>query len=185
MATRLYIFDDKNDSHRRQFMQTRRAFATTLAGLAASLLAKPLFAQSQRKPFIAYDDELKNGWQNWSWAKVELAVPAGGAKPIKVEGDPWSGLLLHHDAFPTEGYSKLTFSINGGAKGGQDLVIKAMVDGKAVESSFLIQPKAKTWTQVEVPLKELGVDGKRIDGISWQAQANAYSAYYITRIQFE
>jgi len=166
-------------------MQTRRTFVAALAGIAAALLAKPSMAQTPGKTFVAYDDGLQNGWQNWSWAKVELGVPAGGAKPIKVEGDPWSALMLHHDAFPTQGYSKLTFSINGGAKGGQDLMIKAMVDGKPVESSFLIQPKAKAWTQVEVPLKELGVEGKTIDGISWQGQANAYSAYYITRIQLE
>ena len=166
-------------------MQTRRTFVAALAGLSASLLAQPLFAQALGKPFVAYDDGLQNGWQNWSWAKVELAVAIGGAKPVKVEGDPWTALLLHHDAFSTDGYSKLTFSINGGAKGGQQLSIKAMVDGKPVESAVAIQPKAKTWTQVEIPLKELGVEGKAIDGISWQGQANPYSAYYITRVQFE
>ena len=114
-----------------------------------------------------------------------MAKPIGGAKPIKVEGDPWTALLLHHDAFPTADYTKLTFSINGGATGGQALSIKAMVDGKAVESEVAIQPKAKTWAQVEISLKELGVEGKTIDGISWQGQASPYSAYYITRIQFE
>jgi hypothetical protein len=137
------------------------------------------------QPFVAYDDGLQNGWQNWSWAKVQLAVPAGGAKPIKVEGDPWSALALHHDAFSTQGLSKLTFSINGGTNGGQALLIKAMVDGKPVDSNFQIVAKAKTWALVEVPLKDLGVEGKTIDGISVQGQANSYSAYYITRIQFE
>ena len=166
-------------------MQTRRAFFTAMAGLAASLLAGTVCAQAQGKPFIVYDDGLQNGWQNWSWAKVDLALPIGGAKPVKVEGEPWSALARHHDAFPTAGYSKLTFSINCGAKGGQQLSIKAVVDGKAVESSVAIEPKAKPWTQVEIPLKELGVEGKSIDGISWQGQATPYSAYYITRIQFE
>ena len=112
-------------------------------------------------------------------------MPAGGARPIKVQGEPWSALALHHDAFSTAGYTKLTFSINGGAQGGQSLMIKAMVDNKPVDSSFVIQPKAKTWTQVEVPLKELIAEGKTIDGIAWQGQADAYSPYYITRIQFE
>lgn len=161
-------------------MPTRRGFIAAVAGLA---LAKSSLAQTQA--FVVYDDELKNGWQSWSWAKVDLSVPAGGSKPIKVQGDPWSALALHHDAFPTAGYSKLTFSINGGGQGGQTLMIKAMVDGKPVDSNFIIQPKAKTWTQVEVPLKELVPDGKNIDGICWQGQANAYTPYYITRIQFE
>jgi hypothetical protein len=39
--------------------------------------------------------------------------------------------------------------------------------------------------QVEVQLKDIGAASKNIDGISWQAQANPYSDYYITRIQFE
>ncbi len=163
-------------------MHTRRGFIASVAGLAA-WLAKPALAQTQ--PFVVYDDELKNGWQSWSWAKVDLAVAAGGVKPIKVQGDPWSALALHHDAFPTAGYTKLTFSINGGGQGGQMLTVKAMVEGKPVDSSFVIQPKAKTWTQVEVPLKELAIEGKTIDGIAWQGQATAYSPYYITRIQFE
>ena len=166
-------------------MHTRRTFLTMSAGLAASLLVKPASAQAPAQPFVAYDDELKNGWQNWSWAKVELAKPIGGAKPIRVEGDPWSALMLHHDAFSTEGYTKLTFAINGGKEGGPSLTIKAMADGKAIESDFIIQPKAKAWTTVEVPLKQIGAEGKKIDGFAWQAQGNAYSAYYVTRIQLE
>lgn len=163
-------------------MTTRRGFIAALAGLAAWITAP---ARAQAQPFVVYDDELKNGWQNWSWAKVDFGVPVSGAKPIKVQGEPWSALALHHDAFSTASHSKLSFTINGGAQGGQTLMIKAMVDGKAVESSYVIQPKAKTWTQVVVPLKEIAADGKTIDGISWQAQADAYSPYYITRIQFE
>ncbi|MYM81638.1 hypothetical protein GTP44_06670 [Duganella sp. FT50W] len=164
-------------------MATRRTFMAAGLGLATVSLRPSASAQTQ--PFVLYDDELKNGWQNWSWAKVELTTPAGGAKPIKVQGDPWSALALHHDAFPTTGYTKLTFVINGGQQGGQELAVKAMVDGKPVEASYFIQPKAKTWSRVEVPLKELGAEGKLIDGIAVQGQANAYNAYFITRIQFE
>lgn len=161
-------------------MPTRRGFIAAVAGLA---LAKPSLAETPA--LVIYDDELKNGWQNWSWAKVDLSLPTGGAKPIKVQGDPWSALALHHDAFATAGYTKLTFMINGGAQGGQKLMIKSIVGGKPVDSDYVIQPKAKTWTRVEVPLKDIAAESKTIDGIAWQGQADAYSAYYITRIQFE
>jgi hypothetical protein len=67
-------------------MPTRRGFIAAVAGLA---LARPSLAQTQQ-PLVVYDDELKNGWQSWSWAKVDLAVPVGGVKPIKVQGEPWS-----------------------------------------------------------------------------------------------
>ena len=166
-------------------MPNRRTFLTAVAACAASVLAAPASAQTLPKPFVAYDDELKNGWQNQSWAKVGLAVAAGGAKPIMVEGGPWSALLLHHERFSTEGFSKLTFYINGGAQGGQRLVIKAMVDGKALDAEYVIEPKAKTWGVVEVQLKDLGAQGKVIDGLMWQGGASAYNAYYITRIQLE
>ena len=164
-------------------MATRRNFMAAGLGLAAVSLLNRAAAQVQ--PLVVYDEELKNGWQNWSWAKVEFSAPAGGTKPIKVQGDPWSALALHHDAFPANGYTKLTFVINGGPQGGQELAVKAMVDGKPAEASYFIQPKAKTWTRVEVPLKELVAAGKTIDGIALQGQANAYNAYYVTRIQFE
>lgn len=166
-------------------MSARRILFTLLAGLAALSLTASAFAQTLPKPFVLYEDELKNGWQSWSWAKVDLSYKSGDAKPMRVKGDPWSALALHHEAFSTEGFSKLTFYINGGMEGEQALTIKATVDGKPVESNFMIKPKAKTWSVAEVSLKELGVDGKKIDGIIWQGQATAFSPFYITRIQLE
>lgn len=158
----------------------RSLIASATAAVGASAL--PALAA---EPFVAYDDELKNGWQNWSWAKTELSVPAGGAKPIKVEGDPWSALALGHDPFSTAPYTKLTFFINGGIEGGQNLAIKALVDGKAAESNCLITLKAKSWQPASIALKDFAADNKTINGIWFQAQANAYPAYYITKIQFE
>jgi hypothetical protein len=156
-----------------------------IAAFLSTIVCSGAIAQSLPNPFVVYDDELKNNWQNWSWAKVQLAAPVGEAKPIKVEGDAWSALSLHHDAFSIEGFSKLTFYINGGAEGGQHLKVAAMIDGKAVPTEFFIEPKAKKWAVVEVPLKELKIPGKQIDGFILQGDANAYKPYYVTRIQFE
>jgi hypothetical protein len=166
-------------------LKTRRTFLALVPALAATMLAKPALAQAPGKPFVAYDEELKNGWQNWSWAKVAMSVPAGGSKPIKVEGDAWSALALHHEPFSTEGFTKLTFYINGGVAGGQTLTVRATSDKKTLPSDFFVQPKAKTWAVVEVPLKEIGAQGKTIDGFQLQAQGSAYGAYYVDRIQFE
>jgi hypothetical protein len=163
---------------------SRRLFLAALgaAGVAGGSLAR---AGDLPQPLVAFDDELKNGFQNWSWAKTQLSVPAGSGKAIRVEGDPWSALVLHHDPFSTEGYTKLTFVINGGKDGGQPLMIKATAGGKMIDANYAIQPKAKTWAVVEVPLKDINAVGKTIDGITWQAQGDPYSAYYIARIQFE
>ena len=78
-----------------------------LASVLGVLTAAPALAQSLAAPLVAYDNGLGDGWQNWSWAKVE------------------------------------------------------------------------------VPLKDLSVQDKTIDGFSLQGQADAYSAYFVTRIQFE
>ena len=36
-------------------------------------------------PLVAFDDELKNGFQNGSWAKTQLSVPAGAGNPVSVQ----------------------------------------------------------------------------------------------------
>lgn len=159
----------------------RRCFVTTIA----ALISASAFAQAVVKPFVVYDDELKNVWQNWSWAKVQLSMPISNAKPIKVQGDAWSALQLHHEPFSIEGLSKLTFYISGGAEAGQQLKVALSSGGKAIDSTYMIAPKAKTWAVVEVPLKELNAAGKMIDGVLLQGGADAYKPYYITRIQFE
>jgi hypothetical protein len=162
---------------------TRRLFLAALgaAGVASSLAR----AEDLPHPLVVYDDELKNGFQNWSWAKAQLSVPVGNGKPIRVEGDAWSALALHHDPFSTAGYSKLVFTINGGTVGGQNLMVKTMANGKIIEADYVIQPKAKTWAVVEVPLKDINAANQTIDAVVWQGQAAAYPPFYITRIQFE
>jgi hypothetical protein len=166
---------------------SRRGVMAGGAALYGASLATTAGAQTVTlpKPFVVYDDELKNGWTSQSWAKVEFGVAAGPVKPIKVEGDPWTALFLHHDPFSTEGFSRLIFYINGGMDGGQALAVKALAAGKAIDSSYVIHPKPKSWNIVAVPLKDIGAAGKTIDGLWWQAQADAYKPYYITKIQFD
>ena len=163
---------------------SRRSLIASAAALAGGA-ATSAFAQTA--PFVVYDDELKNGWQNWSWGTtLEMSVAAGNVKPIKVEGGPWSALDLHHEAFSTAPYKKLTFYINGGIDGGQTLAVKVKAaGGTAIESNFPIAPKLKTWAIVDVPLKDIGAENKTIEDIFFQGQADAYKAYYITKIQFE
>ncbi|MDC8832295.1 hypothetical protein [Alteromonas gilva] len=143
-------------------------------------------AQAQsNNTLVIYDDELKNEWQNWSFADVNLSVPVGGIKPIKVAGEAWSALAFHHAPLSLDDYNTLTFFINGGLEGGQTLSVKLVVDGEPLSAGYVIQPKAKSWALAEVPLKELDAEGKKIDGVWLQAQDAPYSAYYITKIQFE
>ena len=165
-------------------MGISRRSAIALALLAAGLAPLAACAQAAA-PFIVYDNELKPGWQNWSWAKVDTPATTGDIKPLKVQGDAWSALALHHDAFSTAPFTKISFYINGGAEGGQRLTVKAMADGKALDSKYVIEPKVKSWTVVEVALAELSAANRTIDGLMLQADGSAYKPYYVTKIQFE
>lgn len=164
-------------------MGIRRRGAIALALLAAGLPALAAFAQTT--PFTIYDNEFKSGWQNWSWAKVETPSVAAGMKPLKVHGDGWTALALHHEPFSTAQFTKLTFYIHGGPDGGQRLTVKVMADGKALDSNYVIEPKAKTWAVVEVALKDLSAENRTIDGLMLQADGTPYKPYFITKMQFE
>lgn len=155
------------------------------AAMALIGTATAVHAQTAPTPVVVYNDAMGDGWQSWSWARVTLQAPAGNVLPIKVEGDPWSALAFHHDPIYTKGYSKITFYINGGLDGGQMVAIKVLVNGKAVDSNYVIQLKAKTWAAVSVPLKDIGGQDVNIDGIWFQGQADAYKPYYVDKIQIE
>ena len=159
-------------------------FFLSAAGLALAASSGAI-AQATAKPFVVYSNGLQNGWQSWSWAKVGLDFDAGKIHAIEVQGDAWTALLLHHDAFSTAGYTKLVFFINGGVDGGQTLSIKAFSDGKPIESNFQISPKIKTWTKVEVPLKDIGANDRSIDSILIQGGGQPYKPYYVAEMEFE
>ena len=81
-----------------------------------------------------YTDALVNGWQNWSWATVNLSnnnpVQSGSAS-IAVSAGPYQAVYLHHDAFASSLYGSLVFWINGGSTGGQLLQVQAELSGNA------------------------------------------------------
>src|SRR6185503_13604502 len=94
-------------------------------------LASTVFARSDQS---IYADSLVNGWQNWSWATVNLDNTSPvhtGTRSASVNADAWEAIYLHHDAFDTGGYSDLVFWIHGGSTGGQLLQVQALLSGTA------------------------------------------------------
>ena len=136
-------------------------------------------------PIVIYNDGLSEGWQSQSWASVAMQVQTGNVQPIKIEGGPGSALWLHHEPIYTKGYSKITFYINGGVDGGQNLAVKVSINGKILDKADMIQPKTKAWEPVTIPLKDIGGQDVNIDGVVIQGQADAYKPYYVDRIEIE
>src|ERR1051326_733810 len=109
----------KLDRSKLKFM---KALLFSLAGMCLAA-STSLFAQVD---VPIYGDVLQNGWQNWSWATVNLANTQpvhSGTHSISVSAGPWQAFYAAHDAFNTSGYTNLVFWVNGGASGGQHIQI--------------------------------------------------------------
>jgi len=139
------------------------------------------------KVMPVYDTALAPGWQNWSWAKAELSVELSGSarKPIRVVAGPYQALYLHHDPFSTTGMTKLSLLIQGSALDEQVRIL-ALIDGKPVGEGKPLTFSNTGWTQVVVPLVNLGVEDQTIDGIWVQNSTDTeLPKFYVTEIKID
>jgi hypothetical protein len=119
---------------------------------------------------IIYTDSLQNGWQNWSWATVNLANTSpvhAGSDSISVSAGANQAVYVHAAAaFDPSAYTNLTFWINGGASGGQLLQVQATYGGSAVNSGIqLAALGGNSWQQINAPMSSLIPPGQtQIDG---------------------
>src|SRR5438132_1416851 len=107
-----------------------------------------------------YTDSLVNGWQNWSWATVNLSATSpvhSGTRSASVTADAWEAIYLHHDAFDNSGYSDVVFWIHGGSTGGQLLQVQALLSGTAQTAVSLAPLPTNTWQKITLSLAALGV----------------------------
>jgi hypothetical protein len=112
---------------------------------------------------IIYDDALENGWENWSWSTTlnfnytGTYVHSGTASISATITNGWSALSLWHSAQDSSAYTNLTFWINGGATGGQQLQIYAELSSGTQSAISLPTLPADTWQQMNFSLSALGV----------------------------
>ncbi len=137
-----------------------------VAGLLALAVVTPLAAQTNPDQAV-YTDSLQNSWDNWSWnSTINLSYSGSyvhsGTHAIGVTiTNAWGALSLEHTGFDSSAYTNLTFWINGGASGGQQLQIYAELisgggqpAGKPINLPTLA---ANTWQQMTFSLTTLGV----------------------------
>ena len=144
------------------FITLRRALSLLLI-LTPLLfwLGRPAVAQAQSDQAV-YTDALVNGWQNWSWATVNLSNTApvqSGTDSISVSTGPYQAVYLHQAPFDSTSYASLVFWINGGPTGGQLLQVQATLNGTAQTVVTLPSLAANTW-QVGLALSSLGVQNQ-------------------------
>lgn len=136
------------------------------------------------KILAVYEDGLAEGWSNWSWdTSLDLASAApvwrGAAAMSAAIEKPWAAVYLHVDPFfYTDGYSAVRFWIHGGSTGGQEIAFKVIDgDGGNWESLASVNPQANSWTEVTVPLADLG-NPQHISGLVWQDNAGSPQAAF-------
>jgi hypothetical protein len=161
-----------------------RWFACPLALLVVLSLALPV----QAAPQAIYDDALAAGWVDWSWASVNLSATApvhSGSRSIAVTYTAgWQGLSLAVPGLSTLGFTKLRFFAHGGSSGGQLLQVYATRasddSGPAVPIPSL---SPNTWTEIQIPLADLGAANTDITGLVWQDRSgHSQPTFYIDDI---
>ena len=116
-------------------MQTPLLTGRTFCHWSCWLLAVLALQLTARADQIIYDDALENGWANWSYSttvnlnNTGTYVHSGTASISATITNGWGALSLWHSAQDSSAYTNLTFWINGGASGGQQLQIYAEVTG--------------------------------------------------------
>jgi hypothetical protein len=145
-------------------------FAPSLATVAAlvALALIPLAARAA-SPLTVYDDQLRNGFSDWSWAThslVQASVVHGGTAAMSFVPAAWGALYLHTDAgLGTGVYDAVEFWVNGAGSGHQAVRV-AFLTGTSVTGSTAPLASfvsggaipAGTWAKVRVPFASLGLD---------------------------
>ena len=148
------------------------------------VLIVPLVARGQGDQII-YDDARQNGWQDYGWATINYANSNpvhGGSHSISVI-DPttnYQALYLHHAAQSTALYQSLRFWIYVTTANAQPLLVQATRYGTAQNTFTLSNLTQSGWTQVTIPLSNLGVSNVAdFDGFWIQNNTGAPQTWYV------
>lgn len=155
--------------------------------LTLILLLDARFGSSRQAAtnLLIYGDAFSAGWVDWSWdASVDSQATSPvreGTRSIAVQTTAaWGALYLHSDSpLNLADYDRLRFWIHGGSAGGQEL--RVVVNGG--ESGYEITITANQWTQVVIPLSDVGSPAS-LEDIYWQdAAGSPQPFFYLDQIE--
>ena len=158
--------------------------------MLSQVVSAPAGAGLAQANLPIYTDNLVNGFQNWSWAAVNLGnyspVHSGVYSIGVTDGGNSQALALARSDFNTSPYASLSFWINGGSAGGQKLQVLGLLDGTNQTAVSLAALQTNIWQQITVPLAALGVANKPNCSGFW-IQGNAGGAaqptFYVDDVQ--
>ena len=127
-----------------------------------------------------YTSYLVNGFENYSWATVNLAATCSGSNCASVVNNTnYQAIYFGHVDFNIAPYNALDFWINGGSSGGQSVQVAGSLNGSA-PLDYQVTLQTNVWQHITVPFSALGVTGASncvgfwIQGASSSAQPPFY-----------
>jgi alpha-N-arabinofuranosidase len=162
----------------------------------ASIALFPVIASAQS--FVAYNNDLQNWWQNYSWCATDMAnteyVYPGAANSIKATttGGFQAFSLYQSPGVPARYVSALTFYINGGPTAGRTLGFQAITNTTTSKiqdlNKFIVggQVPANHWSLVTIPVSEMGISENDSIVRFWfkDTTGGAQPAYWLDNISW-
>jgi len=128
---------------------------------------------------LIYSDRFNNGWgDGWSWLTPRYPtnnpVYAGTNSMALVPSVPYVVWLLKpYTTVDATLYTNLTFWINGGATGGQNISVYGELNGSSSGlPSVSVTAPTNSWKQVVISLAALGVNKTNLTGIGFNNGAS-------------
>jgi hypothetical protein len=137
---------------------------------------------------VVYDDGLGPSWHDWSYSVdrdlASTMAPHAGSNDIAVTQKGWGALALQNpDGIDVKGLTTLSFWVNGGASGGQKVLVVLNADA-GMKSADALPALAPGWKHVEVKLSSLGLTSGMLKTIWFKnATGDASPVYYLDDIE--
>ncbi len=130
-----------------------------LSLLAGGLLTvSPAAEAAEPGAYVLYDDQIRNGFGNWSWTAVDTAhgeTVSSGSAAVAVDATPWAAFYIgRNDDQPLPAAGTLRFDLHGGQSSSEIGV--RMVSSSGDGQSLPLQPSAGAWKSYEIDLADLG-----------------------------
>jgi len=140
-----------------------------------------------------YDDALRDGYDDWSWAKRDLRSAAfvrSGERSIEFVPRWWQGVYFNgEDSHAVDEYYGFEFWIHGGETGGQRVrfVVQDMnsiLGSVVLDDALPLGVRAGVWQKVTVRFEDMGISGGYLNALVFQAwDAGVQEPVYIDDVK--
>jgi len=178
---------------------TAKLFAGLLLGTTMCGGVTPPANAQNAATISIYSGGLQPGWSDWSWVPHKIAetdISHSGTTAAAIDFGKSGGFYLHHDPFAAPPNAALAFFVDGGATGGQQFNVHAIVGPKGSAAQPMLNVTdfipgghipANTWIEVSIPLDKLGAaDATNLTGFWLQdSYYNPQPTLYVDDISLQ